>query len=364
MVSLGIYVTAQNWDPKNGKVINQPNRHSINALIKQKMNEFERAMLSLFVPETKATAKFIKHRILEHISKVNVNDNSFVSRFSTFAETRNRSRTREIYRNTLKRIQRFDQNAEDLSFEDIDEQWLQSFDAYMDKNGISQNTKAIEFRNIRAVVNQALCDNIIQFSPFRRFKIRHEQTTKRSLSREEICGIFNYRCKPSGHTRYYDEYICVLKLILFLRGINIIDLLALKKSNYVNGYIHYQRSKTMKFYDVKVEPEAAQIIEHLKGKKEYLLCCMDRYDNYKNYARHLNDAMKIFGKNGSLTTYYLRHSWATICINKLHIPIEIVSAGLGHDFGNKTTAVYVNFDQDEVDKANRRLIDYILYDKL
>jgi hypothetical protein len=64
-----------------------------------------------------------------------------------------------------------------------------------------------------------------------------------------------------------------------------------------------------------------------------------------------------------LTTYYSRHSWATIA-SFLDIPIETISAGLGHEYGNRITAIYINYDNRKVDIANRKVIDWVLYGKI
>jgi integrase len=62
-----------------------------------------------------------------------------------------------------------------------------------------------------------------------------------------------------------------------------------------------------------------------------------------------------------LTTYWARHTWATIAAS-LDIPKETIAAALGHG-GNTVTDIYIDFDQRKVDDANRRVIDYVLYDK-
>ena len=64
-----------------------------------------------------------------------------------------------------------------------------------------------------------------------------------------------------------------------------------------------------------------------------------------------------------LTTYYARHSWASIA-SSLDIPIETISAGLGHEYGNRITAIYINYDYRKVDLANRKVIDWVLYGKI
>jgi integrase len=55
-----------------------------------------------------------------------------------------------------------------------------------------------------------------------------------------------------------------------------------------------------------------------------------------------------------------RHTWATLAV-EADMPKEIVSLGLGHVIGSKTTEIYIDRKQQKkIDKTNRRVIDYIL----
>lgn len=56
--------------------------------------------------------------------------------------------------------------------------------------------------------------------------------------------------------------------------------------------------QTGKLYNIKVEPEAAAIISRYRGK-QHLLRCFDRYQNYRNYVQHLNDATRSLGPKGA-----------------------------------------------------------------
>ena len=60
-----------------------------------------------------------------------------------------------------------------------------------------------------------------------------------------------------------------------------------------------------------------------------------------------------------ITTYWARHTWATIAAS-LDIPKETIAAGLGHG-GNTVTDIYIDFDRRKVDEANRRVIDWVYY---
>lgn len=60
-----------------------------------------------------------------------------------------------------------------------------------------------------------------------------------------------------------------------------------------------------------------------------------------------------------LTSYWARHTWATMA-SEIDIPNETISAALGHSITNKTTAIYIDYNMSKVDSANRKVIDYVL----
>ena len=59
--------------------------------------------------------------------------------------------------------------------------------------------------------------------------------------------------------------------------------------------------------------------------------------------------------------YWARHSWATIAA-ELDIPKETIAAALGHS-SSTVTDIYINFDRTKIDRANRQVLDYVLYNK-
>lgn len=59
-----------------------------------------------------------------------------------------------------------------------------------------------------------------------------------------------------------------------------------------------------------------------------------------------------------ITFHCGRHTWATIA-HKIGISKDVISLALGHEFGCKTTGIYIDYDLEQIDKANRKVIDYI-----
>ena len=122
-------------------------------------------------------------------------------------------------------------------------------------------------------------------------------------------------------------------------------------------------------------PEALEIIERHRGEK-WLVDILDRYKNHNDFTRKINKTLKKVGpvkRSGlggkksysplfpKISTYWARHSWATIAAS-LDIPMDTIAHALGH--GNNTmTDIYIEFDQRKVDEANRKVLDWVFYGK-
>ena len=261
-------------------------------------------------------------------------------------------RTKEVYEHTLAKLRAFAGDAP-LYIEDIDRVWLHGFDASI---GGKVNSRAIHLRNLRAICNFALDEELTTHYPFRKFKIRTEETMKKALTLEQVRAFM----AVPGPNEYRDVFI----LMLYLRGINVSDLAELTEEDVVGGRIEYRRNKTGQLYSIKVEPEAQEILDRWKGER-HLLRCFDRYKEPHDYNRRMREALKKMKRpDGTLiekdcSSNWARHTWATMCA-ELDVPDPTISLGMGHRIaGHRTTAIYIKRDQRKVDEANRKVIDYI-----
>ena len=369
LLPLNIRLLPTQWNKVAEKVINHPQKLFFNSLIKQRKAEVDAEIMRLVGNGEirKMRSKDIKKHILKASIPETENRNAFATRFKNFAESKKDS-TKGVYMHTYSRMSAFDSRLEQRSFEDITKEWLTAFDTFLEKTSPSKNARNIHMRNIRAVFNDAMDDEVTTAYPFRRFKIRPVATPKRSLAVEQLRTLFNAPVEE-----YAEKYLDMFKLIFFLIGINVIDLCHLEKV--VNGRIEYNRSKTNRLYSIKVEPEAMAVIERHRGKGQ-LLDILDTYKSHKDYLKHINRAlqrigdMRREGRGGkkvftplfpTITTYWARHTWATVAAS-LDIPKETIAAALGHG-GNTVTDIYIDFDRRKVDEANRRVIDWVLYGK-
>ncbi|MCC8119052.1 MAG: tyrosine-type recombinase/integrase [Bacteroidales bacterium] len=105
-------------------------------------------------------------------------------------------------------------------------------------------------------------------------------------------------------------------------------------------------------------------IENLKGE-QHLLYILDKHTCYRTYYRQLRRGLEAIKKElhlSELTTYTMRHSWATIA-RSIGISKDVIAQALGHDMGNRMTEIYLDYDRTEVDKANRKVLDWVFNKK-
>lgn len=358
---VGIFLKKKEWNPKTERIINHPESMMYNKVLASKKIEVDTVILRLRDEGilSQMTAIQIRDRVAAELNpKEDKEDKTTVYQvFKRFMEHKHNERTKALYQNTLNRMTAWlkEDGIKKLRFEDIDKEWLMEFDEFLAITSPSANARSINLRNLRAVFNYAIDLEITNNYPFRRFKIKQEATRKRNFDVETLRRIFNHQCEEEWQQKYLDFF----KLSFMLIGINVCDMCGLTKLTH--GRVDYIRAKTHKPYSIKVEKEALAIMEQYQGT-EHLLNFCDSYTNYRHFFNNLSKGLKEIKeqlKLEELTTYWARHSWATIAAS-LDIPKETIAAALGHG-GNTVTDIYIEFDKKKVDEANRKVLDWVLY---
>lgn len=280
----------------------------------------------------------------------------FLPYFEAFAEKRNAKRTREIYKATAEKIKKLVHNARALTVEDITLDWLEELEDILIEAGNKPSTRSIDFRNIRAVINEAKKHKLIRDYPFDGFTMPVGESSDRALTIGQMKAFIHAELKP-WEEKYRDFFLLSFLLI----GMNTEDILHVKTIE--DGRINYVRAKTHKEMSVKVEPEALEIIERYRGKSGYLLNVLDSYGSTHNWTSRVDKNLKEMSKRLGLpeiTMYWARHTWATLANVDLGIELSTVSDAFGHQPEKKVTLIYIKKkDYAKVDEANRKVIDYV-----
>lgn len=209
---------------------------------------------------------------------------------------------------------------------------------------------------------------VIVYYPFRKFKMpKISQPEKRNLKVDVIKAI---RDTPDGISKAVSFGRDIFMLSLYLVGMNPKDMF--NATEYKDGRISYYRAKTFSrknkkaLVSIKVEPEAQGIIEkHLDPTGARVFNFHLRFNNTNGLTHAANRGIKLLCEENKITeditTYYARHSWATIARNKCKVSKDDIGFALNHSsLTNKTTDLYIEEDYSIVDEANRKVLDVLL----
>ena len=192
---------------------------------------------------------------------------------------------------------------------------------------------------------------------------------KRALSIETIRKIFrlpynNIRVK--GKSSRHDLALDCFKLSFCLMGMNSADLF--NAAQFDGKTIIYNRTKTRDRRTDNAEihidvPECIlPLVNKYRGKKR-VFNFYERFSSMAELNRAINIGLKEVGEEvgvPGLQFYAARHSFATIAVNNVGIPIYTVNDMLNHtDAKMRITELYITKDFKAINLANDKVIRYV-----
>lgn len=367
-VNTGVRVSKELWDSKKGLISGKhPNYQLLNANITEAFLKVQKIILQL---ENEECFSFdnLRERMANGGKPKVIDKNNYFNDFAqqlirdTFEA--NKAGTAMAYQVAAKRLMGFANNPK-LKFTDLNYSFLEAFRKQLVKDGLKPNAISTYFRSCRAIYNKAIKAKLVDRShySFIDVTVKTEKTAKRAISMADLKKIFNLELKqdtPIWHTRNY------FFLSFGLRGISFSDLAYLQPNNVVNGRLIYKRKKTGQELNIKLLPLSIKILNFYKGRsKRFLLPILPDsiiegsesgrkliMDRVKTANKYLNQAAQLCDISANLTTYVIRHTWATTA-KKLGFSNELIAECLGHEYGNKVTNIYLDdFEQDVIDNVN------------
>ncbi len=257
----------------------------------------------------------------------------------------------------------------DVSFRKMDENLIVGYNSWLERRGVVKNTISFYMRILRAIYNNAVKDSLTkQKFPFRNVYTGIDKTRKRALDEKVVKKIMELDLKDSPSlTLSRDIFI----FSYCMRGMSFVDIVFLRRENFDGNYISYRRQKTGQHLTVLVEPCIARIIKRYAKLSEdtpYIFPIISSDDPEKAYRqyqtalgyhnRKLKELARRANVNLPLSSYWARHTWATVARNH-NIPVSVIGAAMGHA-SEKTTLIYLaSLENSVIDKANRLVIGSI-----
>lgn len=242
------------------------------------------------------------------------------------------------WRSCLKHLEKYDPNLKKRTFADIDQEWVQGFRDYLDKEAcawscdyrqrikdhpLSKNSKLSYFNKLRACMNQAVEECIIRKNPalgVERFK--EEEGTRMYLTIDEVKTLAQTEC----------EYPNIKRAFLFscLTGLRRSDVLRLtwgdihKQDDYTRIIFTQKKTGGLEYLDISAQ--AAELLGERGKPNENVFTDI-------HSPSCTNEAIKRWvlraGIQKEITFHCARHTFAVMMLD-LGTDIYTVSKLLGH----------------------------------
>lgn len=283
-------------------------------------------------------------------------------------ERRKQLHTAKRYKSVVKMFKEF--AGEPLPFEDLTVKLLSQWETALIEKGNKVNTRASKFRVIRAILNKAIDRGVCpqDVYPFRTFSIKRERTERTRLSLKQIRSMEKLDLAEGSlkwHVRNYFLFS------FYCAGIRFRDVATMKRKHIRNGRLKYTMSKTGKVKELKLVPQAQEILDcyldEEKKQDDFIFPMLEEHDTstlpklnlavsrqnvlINNYLKKIADDAEL---PDDLSFHVSRHSFADFA-RKQDWSVYDISRALAHSNLRVTERYLKGFDADDLDDKMEQL---------
>jgi integrase len=310
---------------KDGKVVNHPHARQYNETIKNKILQCQAKALQ--EPEKKIPKIYLFDYIIQCTRKWD--------KIKTGGTIR-------IYLSQLEKLKGFTSN---VLLSQIDNNFLYSYQSYLINLGNSQNTIWSSFKFLRTVLNDAVKNDLLDKSPFKKFPMpKYEEVNKTYLLPDEIKKIDKFcqdkKCPPDL------LFVGTWFLIACNTGLRLSDLRAFdKKKNIHAGRLVVKTSKTGEIVGLPISDKVKRYFERINYKPLHY--------TGEAYNRLLKLVSLGAGVDKKITSHTARHTAAMTFANA-GISQEVTGKILGHS-DSRSTRTYYKISNARIDLELKKL---------
>lgn len=286
-----------------------------------------------------------------------------------------KDRTAGNYLSALNKFCAFQQDkAETLTILELTPELLSDYLQWLTQTEeLTEGTIDFYLRTFKAMYNKGVKEFHLHpdfGNPFEGTAVKVPPTRKRALPDEVFDRLMSLDLSDKPHL------LSALHLALFIfyaRGMSFIDVFNLTDENLVDNYIVYKRSKTQASLQVKITPEMKRLLkiyrkryspwlfpflhEKMHGRGE--ASPQSSLHRVNRYLKEIGDMLEL---SHPLTTYVMRHSWASFML-EAGSELGVISQSLGHTSMHTTEIYLSNLSVGKIDKAADDMLNTIIRKK-
>ena len=371
IISLGMLCKRTDWDTKKNKFKrtypNASQRNRVLLKLQEKalgiIDEF--ALDSIDFTLNQFEAKFRGRKS----SKTTVSEFWIekIADLNKAGRTGNARAYKDVYNSFFK----FHKNK-NLVFREITPTLLDKYETYLRGNKNTDGGIGVKMREIRALFNDAIKKGVVdeKYYPFKVYKVSKlkGKGIKKALTRDEM------KLMESFDTSNYPHLIDAKNYMVFcyyMGGMNFVDMMKLRWDNIQRDRILYIRSKTKGRFSVKMLEPVKEVIAYYKNQNR----CTDyvfplllkenltpiqvenrKHKTLSRFNRELKEIAEIQGVKQNVTSYVIRHSFATN-LKFAGISTDLIGESMGHADVSITQAYLKEFKDDIIDDAMAKLLE-------
>jgi site-specific recombinase XerD len=287
----------------------------------------------------------------------------------------------ENYETAVRNLAKFLGRNANLDFNEMTSTFRKKYCDWMTNSNLGKRGQELYLVSIRTIFNEALStfndydigEIKIRTNPFKDFTIPKFQfvslAEKKALSTDMLQKIFAAPVSTKREELAKDVFM----LSFCLCGMNAIDLYTCNKikGTQLIYFRHKTRDRRNDNAEVRINiPSEVMCIfnKYRSTNGECVFSFANLYSESGGLTTAVNKGLKSISKKlglglDEISLYYARHSWATIAFNEVCLPDALVDECLVHAPLHRMLRSYVKKDWSRIDKANRKVLDYVFYGK-
>jgi integrase/recombinase XerD len=362
-IASGNMLNIDYWDfKKNCVKTKYKNSARLNSYLIGKLSELQDNVLEIEKSSKSLSSKRLKEKIYGKTTNFFEFAEGVIEQYKIQGNASAYDRSRTV----LKKLKDYVGNNS-LQFTDIDQSFLNKYENYLrSKFNNSTNTIHHNLKFIRKLFNDAVRLDLVEInsSPFLKYRIKQEKTSRQYLNEEELKLIEDFIVTHGTRLELHRD---MFVFSAYAGGLRVSDVLRLKWKNFDGKHLNLSIKKTGEQLSIKLPQKSLDIINKyyaIDKKPEHFIFPMLKNDldtsnpflldkAITSATAYINKNLKFIGNEINLTKpisfHISRHTWATRALRK-GISLDKVSKLMGHAH-LKETQIYAKIVSEELDKA-------------